>query len=91
MKPTWDDKKRPEGSDAILNRNFPTDGREGPSRRLLVLAEAAEYLGIRPRTLEKLAQTGHLPFIKLGRATRYGLGDLDVFIERNRRHNRRTT
>jgi excisionase family DNA binding protein len=63
----------------------------GRERRLLALAEAAEYLGIRPRTLEKLAQTGQLPFVKLGRATRYDVEDLDDFIERNRRRNRRAS
>jgi excisionase family DNA binding protein len=62
-----------------------------PGRRLLSLAEAADYLGIRPRTVEKLAHTGQLPFIKLGRSTRYELGDLDAFIERNRRRNRRAS
>ena len=61
----------------------------GGGRRLLLLDEAAEYLGIRPRTVEKLAHTGRLPFVKLGRATRYEVGDLDAFIERNRRRNRR--
>ena len=60
----------------------------GGERRLLLLDEAAESLGIRPRTLEKLAHTGQLPFVKLGRATRYEVGDLDAFIERNRRRNR---
>jgi excisionase family DNA binding protein len=62
-----------------------------PERRLLVLDEAAEYLGIRPRTLEKLAHDGHMAYVKLGRATRYDLADLDAYVDRNRRGNRRAS
>jgi excisionase family DNA binding protein len=57
----------------------------------LVLDEAAEYLGIRPRTLEKLAHDGHMAYVKLGRATRYDLADLDAYVDRNRRGNRRAS
>jgi excisionase family DNA binding protein len=62
-----------------------------PERRLLALDEAAEYLGIRPRTLEKLAHDGQMPYVKLGRATRYNLADLDAYVDRNRRRNRRAS
>jgi excisionase family DNA binding protein len=60
-------------------------------RRLLALDKAAEYLGIRPRTLEKLAHGGHMPYVKLGRATRYDIADLDAYVDRNRRRNRRAS
>ena len=53
---------------------------------LMPRAEATEYLGLKPGTLEAWASRGsvNLPYIKLGRAVRYRKSDLDRFIEANR-------
>ncbi|MDA0810709.1 MAG: helix-turn-helix domain-containing protein [Planctomycetota bacterium] len=54
--------------------------------RMMTRVEAAQYLGLRPATLEAWASRGgvKLPFSKLGRAVRYRKRDLDRFIESNR-------
>ena len=55
-----------------------------PSKNLqnLTTPQAAAYLGLRPATLEQWRWSGRGPrFIKLGRACRYRLSDLEQFIE----------
>ena len=54
--------------------------------RLLTAEEAAAYLGVVPRTLRTLRETGRLPAVKLGeKILRYDLRDLDDYIESVRR------
>lgn len=49
---------------------------------------AAKYLGISPRVLWGLADSGSIPFIRIGpRLKRYDPRDLEAFVERNRRTN----
>lgn len=49
---------------------------------------AAKFLGISPRVLWGLADTGNIPFIRIGpRLKRYDPKDLREFIERSRRIN----
>jgi predicted site-specific integrase-resolvase len=52
------------------------------ARKLLNTEQAAEYLGIRPQTLRLWHCTGryNLPVVKVGRATRYRVCDLEQFI-----------
>jgi hypothetical protein len=52
--------------------------------RLFSRREAAEFLGLAPQTLAWWAcrRRGELPFIKLGRLTKYRLSDLQAFIAR---------
>ena len=52
------------------------------SDRLLTRVEAAEYLGIRPQTLATWSLSGRygLPVIRVGRAVRYRLSDLDAWL-----------
>ena len=45
---------------------------------------AADYLGISRATVERLVYRGELPIVKIGRATRYDIDDLDRYIENNR-------
>lgn len=49
---------------------------------LLSPAEAAEYLHIAAQTLAKwrCQRTYPLPFVRVGRAIRYRLADLDAFL-----------
>lgn len=51
---------------------------------LLTEDEAAERLRVCARTLRKERQAGRLPYVLIGRAVRYTLGDLESFIERAR-------
>ena len=50
--------------------------------RLLTETEACEYLRVRPRQLFNWRMTGLVPFIRIGRAIRYRVTDLDAAIDR---------
>lgn len=56
-----------------------------PRSPLLTRTEAAEYLGVRVQTLSLWASTGRydLPFVKVGRLSKYRQSDLDAFLDRN--------
>lgn len=56
---------------------------EKPQRVLFNQDQAAEYLGLKPETLAtwRSTQRYHLPFIRVGRAVRYRLSDLESFLE----------
>ena len=51
---------------------------------LLLTEQAAEFLQIKPGTLENWRSTKRveIPFIRLGRSIRYRLSDLEKFLER---------
>jgi excisionase family DNA binding protein len=51
-------------------------------KKLLTRVEAAEYLSVKPQTLALWHSTGRyaLPVVKVGRAVRYRLEDLERFI-----------
>ena len=53
-----------------------------PNHRLIKVKAAADYLAISERKLWDLSQNGIIPVVRLGRATRYDLIDLDNFIEK---------
>ncbi len=46
--------------------------------------EAADYLGVTPRTLYRFVDEGSLPAYKMGRVLRLKAADVDDFIERSR-------
>ncbi len=53
---------------------------------LLTTQEAAKILKVKPNTLAKWRVIGAGPlFVTMGRAVRYRLSDLKIFIERNAR------
>lgn len=54
------------------------------SSDLLTREQAAEYLGITPRTLAVWAcvKRYNLPYVKVGRLVKYRRTDLDAFIDR---------
>lgn len=55
-------------------------GTSEPQLAMLSTLDAALRLGLRPSTLEKWRTTGGGPrYVKMGRAVRYRLADLDVF------------
>lgn len=53
--------------------------------RLLSRSEAAQLLGVTPHTLAVWASSGRyqLPYVKVGRAAKYNLADLQAFIAAN--------
>lgn len=60
-----------------------------PVPELINEREAAKLLGISPRALWGLANTGEIPFIKVGpRLKRYDPRDIEDYVERNRSSNR---
>jgi excisionase family DNA binding protein len=50
--------------------------------RLLTETEACEYLRVRPRQLFNWRMLGLVPFIRIGRAIRFRVTDLDAAIDR---------
>jgi excisionase family DNA binding protein len=48
--------------------------------RLIDTKTASRYLAISERKLWSLCQAGDIPVVRLGRAVRYDLSDLDAFI-----------
>jgi len=59
-------------------------------QRLITTPQAAIHLGVSPRTVKNLMRNGKLPYIKIGRSTRFDPDDLATFIARHRRKTRRT-
>jgi len=58
-----------------------------PSRRLLRLKAAAEYLSLSPWKVRSLIQAGRLPVVQDGEGSPFLLDmrDLDNYVERNKR------
>ena len=50
--------------------------------RLLTETEACEYLRVRPRQLFNWRSAGLVPFIRIGRAVRFRVSDLDAALDR---------
>jgi excisionase family DNA binding protein len=48
--------------------------------RLISTHDAAKYLAICERNLFELTKTKKLPAVRIGRAVRYDINDLNVFI-----------
>jgi len=58
------------------------------TNQFLKRQEAADYLNLKKCTLEAFAIRGGGPaFVKFGRAVRYRLSDLEMYIEKQTRQN----
>ena len=71
-----------------MRSSTPVFAREAAPARYLNTAEAAQYLRVSPRTLEKWRLTGEGPVFRRlggGRAVRYALEELDEFAGDRRR------
>ncbi len=55
------------------------------SRRLMNSREAAAYLCICPRKLWELSKSGRIQTVRIDRAVRYDVADLDSFLEQQKR------
>lgn len=56
---------------------------DGTGRRLLSVKQAAEYLGLSPKTLYAWIESGRVPYVALGRRRLLDPRELDKFIQRN--------
>jgi excisionase family DNA binding protein len=57
---------------------------QDPAPRLVTVNDAAKYLAVSVPTLYGWVYQRRIPFVKVGRALRFELVDLDAFIQRNR-------
>lgn len=70
----------------------PPNGNNGalaPGRRLLDVCQAAEFLAVTVSTLYGWVWQRKISFVKLGRALRFDIADLERFVDQNRVHARR--
>jgi excisionase family DNA binding protein len=63
------------GSTFLLRREYRPE-------RLLDSVEAAAILGIHPKTLQRMARSGQISGIRIGRLWRFRRSDIDEWIER---------
>jgi len=54
-------------------------------KKLVNSKDAAQYLCICERKLWELSKCGRIQTVKIGRAVRYDIDDLDAFIEQQKR------
>ena len=55
------------------------------TKRLLNVREAAFYLGLAPDTVYTKSRLGEIPSVKVGRALRFDVKALDIFVEEQKR------
>ncbi len=53
------------------------------SRRLISIQEAAQYTGLSPHTLYTMVSQRRIPFVKVGRLTKFDIALLDQWIKQN--------
>lgn len=53
------------------------------NRRLLNVRQAADYLGLSPKTVYCWIETGRIPYVALGRRRMLDMRELEKFIRRN--------
>ncbi|MGH9128255.1 MAG: helix-turn-helix domain-containing protein [Acidimicrobiales bacterium] len=78
----------------LANRAGQGSAQSRPERRaqlLLTTDEAAGYLNVSARTVKNLMCDGRIAYVKIGRATRIQVTDLDDYVARNRRRHRTRT
>ena len=52
-------------------------------KRLLNVREAAQYLGLKVDTVYKKARLRELPYVKVGRALRFDVRALELYVEQH--------
>jgi len=52
-------------------------------RRFLSIEETAEYTGLSVNTLYKMVSQRRIPFVKMGRLTKFNIELLDAWIKQN--------
>jgi excisionase family DNA binding protein len=64
-------------------------GAVAPRQRLLDVSQAAEFLAVTVSTLYGWVWQRKISFVKLGRALRFDVADLERFVDQNRVRSRR--
>lgn len=62
----------------------PRFERDGKPTAVLDTLEAAAYLGVSEPTLRRLIRDGEVPHIRIGRALRFRVADLDAYLNKQR-------
>jgi excisionase family DNA binding protein len=57
--------------------------RPTPERRLLDIKEASAYLGLQVDTIYRMVSQRRIPFIKVGRRTKFDIGLLNEWLTNN--------
>jgi excisionase family DNA binding protein len=52
-------------------------------KRLLNIQEASQYVGLSVHTLYTMVSQRRIPFVKMGRLTKFDIGLLDAWIKKN--------
>lgn len=52
-------------------------------RRLVDIKEASTYIGLSPHTLYTMVSQRRIPYVKVGRLTKFDVGLLDAWIKQN--------
>lgn len=52
-------------------------------RRLVDVHQVAEYTGLATKTVYTMVSQRRIPFVKLGRLTKFDLRDIDVWIKQH--------
>ncbi len=60
-----------------MNRTAPM------TRRIISIQEAADYTGLSVQTLYKMVSQRRIPFVKMGRLTKFDVALLDAWIKQN--------
>jgi len=71
-----------DAAERIANKS-PVLSNGGVGKRLLNVREAAQYLGLKVDTVYKKVRLRELPFVKVGRALRFDLKALELYIEQH--------
>ena len=58
-----------------MNRSAPM------TRRIISIQEAADYTGLSVQTLYKMVSQRRIPFVKMGRLTKFDVALLDAWIK----------
>jgi len=69
-------------TDGTFNDNVDSFIGKDPRYILLTRAEAAKYTGLNPSTLA-VWKRDRIPYVNVGKLTRYRLSDLNAYIERS--------
>jgi len=67
-----------------VNRNVESGLKS--HQRLLTVEEVSRYLAVSVSTVYGWVWQRRIPFVKLGRALRFDLSDLEAFVETNKEH-----
>lgn len=74
---------RPRGSETHDLQRKNKGSRMVSARRLINIQEASEYVGLSVHTLYTMVSQRRIPFVKIGRLTKFDVGLLEAWIKKN--------